>query len=783
MSQLLTINQLQKTYDGKNFVLQNINLEINPGEFIAIIGSSGAGKSTLIRCINRLVEPTAGEIIFDDVEVNTLKNAQLAKLRTKIGMIFQHFNLIESSNVLNNVLHGTLGKLSSLKSICGLYSTKQKQEVLDLLKAVGLQDYQYQKAARLSGGQMQRVGICRALMQNPKLLLADEPIASLDPISAKSVMDQIKKITKERALTCIVNLHQVEFAKQYATRIIGLKAGQIVFDGPPTALDDATIANIYNEPVAINTAKPKLKLSSTTISLSAENPVKRVGKLLAVFAIIGLAFHYLEVNALNILLALPNLFQFLAQNFWPPNFNNFTIHLAVVFDTLLFAILGTFISSVMALFFGLLMSQALNPILPLRLLVRFVVAFFRNVPLLIWATLVVYIFGIGPLVGVIALIFATFGFLARSYAESINEIATTKLEALRAAGASYCQLLVHGLLPEFMPALINWSLFALEINIRASGILGMVGAGGLGLLIQTRLDLRNFRSAFALIITLTLMVLFTEMLTNYLRCLLKKSQVATRSPKQTLIARVSISLITITLVAYSAIHLNLNFGSFFARLENATTVLTHFFALDLTGLPEIIYQLLISIALGICGLVIGGLLALMLAFIAANNLTFNRSISLLIKSFISILRAIPSLVLILMIVASLGFGYSAAIIGLAFSTMGYLTKAFIATIEEQDFAIIETLTTTGATKLQIIAHGIWPNVKNAFLSWIFIRLESNIADSISLGIVGAGGVGMLLARAIRQHQFAQISTIIVVVFITMLLLEAFSNYLKQKLAQ
>ena len=242
---ILSIRGLKKTYDGKNLVLKNIKLDVAHGEFIAIVGSSGAGKSTLIRCLNRLIEPSGGQVIFDGEHVEQASRRKLRKIRTRIGMIFQHHNLIARTNVITNVLHGRLGEMPFYKSLFGLYDAKDYQAAVELLEKVGLSEQLYQKAGTLSGGQMQRVGICRALMQKPKLLLADEPIASLDPASSSTVMGHIKRVTIEHNLTCIVNLHQVDFAKKYATRIIGMRDGEIVFDGIPDALTDDMIDIIY----------------------------------------------------------------------------------------------------------------------------------------------------------------------------------------------------------------------------------------------------------------------------------------------------------------------------------------------------------------------------------------------------------------------------------------------------------------------------------------------------------------------------------------------------------
>ncbi len=242
---LLSIKGLQKSYVKNQPVLKGIDLNFHEGEFVVVIGPSGAGKSTFIRCINRMIDPSAGEVVFGGQATQNLNGAALRRVRSRIGMIFQHHNLVGRTNVIRNVLHGRLGQMPFWKSFFGLYAQADRAEALRLLNSVGLQDQIYQRADSLSGGQMQRVGICRAMLQNPLLLLADEPIASLDPKSAEVVMESLHRITLEKGLTCIVNLHQVDFAKRYATRIIGIKGGRVVFDGPPETLNAETTAYIY----------------------------------------------------------------------------------------------------------------------------------------------------------------------------------------------------------------------------------------------------------------------------------------------------------------------------------------------------------------------------------------------------------------------------------------------------------------------------------------------------------------------------------------------------------
>lgn len=253
------------------------------------------------------------------------------------------------------------------------------------------------------------------------------------------------------------------------------------------------------------------------IPLSDASHLKRLTSAIAIVAIVGMSFGYLQVDPLTALADFPSFIRFFMANFWPMKITNLTVYLPLVLQTLLFAVVGTYFSAFLAFFCGILMSEETNPVWPLRIGVRVVISFLRNIPILVWASLLVYIFGIGPLVGLLALILATLGFLARSYAESIDEIGATKLEALRATGASYWQVLFHGLIPEFLPAWLNWTLFSFEINIRASAILGMVGAGGIGIMIQTNIRLFKYHEALFLIVMLAVLVLLTEFSVNLLR--------------------------------------------------------------------------------------------------------------------------------------------------------------------------------------------------------------------------------------------------------------------------
>ena len=243
---MLQIEHLVKDYPGGVRAIDDVSITVPDGEFLVLIGLSGSGKSTLLRCINRLVEPTAGRIVLDGVDITAAGLGDLRTIRRGIGMIFQQFNLVKRSSVLTNVLSGRLGYVSGWQSLVGHFSIDDYRRAAINLDRVGLRDRAYNRADRLSGGQQQRVGIARALMQEPKIMLADEPVASLDPATSHSVLKYLQQINRE-GMTVICSLHFLSLARAYGTRVIALKAGQLVFDGLPSQIDEARFKEIYGE--------------------------------------------------------------------------------------------------------------------------------------------------------------------------------------------------------------------------------------------------------------------------------------------------------------------------------------------------------------------------------------------------------------------------------------------------------------------------------------------------------------------------------------------------------
>ncbi len=244
---MLKVQSLTKVYPNGTVALKDVSFEVGEGEFLAVIGLSGSGKSTLLRCINRLIEPTSGKIIWDGQDITAASSSEMRKIRRQIGMIFQQFNLVKRSSVMTNVLSGRLGYVNSYQSLVNYFSDDDRARALASLDQVGLSDKAYVRADSLSGGQQQRVGIARALMQEPKLILADEPVASLDPVLAHSILKYLEQLNKERGITVLCSLHFLDLVHRYATRAIALKDGELVFEGLPQEIDDVQFKAIYGQ--------------------------------------------------------------------------------------------------------------------------------------------------------------------------------------------------------------------------------------------------------------------------------------------------------------------------------------------------------------------------------------------------------------------------------------------------------------------------------------------------------------------------------------------------------
>jgi len=247
---MLEIKNLTKIYDDGTVAIKDVSFTVPDGEFLVVIGLSGSGKSTLLRCINRLIEPTEGKLIWNGKDITHIKGEELRCVRREIGMIFQHFNLVRRSSVLKNVMSGRLGYSKTIPSLFGKFPVEDVEKARKVIDRLEIEDQTHKRADELSGGQQQRVGIARALMQDPKIILADEPVASLDPVLAHSILMNLEKLNQEDKITIVCSLHYLDLVQRYATRVIGLRAGEIVYEGTKKdikAMTDDEFKNIYGQ--------------------------------------------------------------------------------------------------------------------------------------------------------------------------------------------------------------------------------------------------------------------------------------------------------------------------------------------------------------------------------------------------------------------------------------------------------------------------------------------------------------------------------------------------------
>ena len=244
---MLKVEHLTMVYEGGTVALEDVSFEVPTGEFLAVIGLSGSGKSTLLRCINRLIEPTEGRILWNDIDITAATQEDLRRIRRRIGMVFQHFNLVHRSKVMTNVLSGRLGYTNPALSLINRFSKQDMASAHHQLDRFGLEERTYYRADALSGGQQQRVGIARAMIQDPEMILADEPVASLDPVLAHSIMQYLEQINQEDGVTVLCSLHFLDLVQRYSQRVIALNEGKLVFSGTAAEIDDARFEEIYGQ--------------------------------------------------------------------------------------------------------------------------------------------------------------------------------------------------------------------------------------------------------------------------------------------------------------------------------------------------------------------------------------------------------------------------------------------------------------------------------------------------------------------------------------------------------
>ena len=495
----LKLEKVNLEYCQGTCALSEVSFEVKSGQHLAIMGPSGSGKTSLLRCIAKRVSPQCGKV----------------DCQQKVATIHQDYRLVEERSALANVLHGVMGRYSLFRTLL-FFPRSEKKRAKQLLERVGLGERIYFPVKKLSGGEKQRVAIARALMQDPEILLADEPVASLDEDCAHEIMELLDGLRQERGLTLISVLHDFGLAKHFADRVLRLVKGRIVYDIDQSEQSlPAKSARLKKEE-----ALEKLGEKAVPLKPSLPSAVHTMWLLLAFAVVYFWSFRGLEIESAQLKDSAGNLWTFLGS-LLPTSIAELRnipwgVLLSALVETLQMAVLGTT--------FGVLIAWPLAAIAagnvgagPLRTLVRFSLNAIRTVPSLIWALLFVAAVGLGSFAGVLALIAYSVGYLSKFFYEAFESVDPGPPEALQELGARGLQRFFHAIWPAAAPAVLSSSLFMLEYNVRAASVLGVVDAGGIGFYIKQYIDFRAFPAVCASLLMILAVVVILDFISSKIR--------------------------------------------------------------------------------------------------------------------------------------------------------------------------------------------------------------------------------------------------------------------------
>ena len=509
---MIIFDHVSKVYPNGTVGLDDVNLTIQDGEFVAIIGRSGAGKSTLLRSVNRMHQITAGTLTVNGTDVSTLSGKSLRRFRRGIGMVFQSFNLVTRTTVIKNVLSACVPDMPFWRVLLGTFRKEDKIKALESLDKVGILDKAYMRADQLSGGQQQRVALARTLTQDPRIILADEPVAALDPVTAKQVMQDFVRINQEMGISILLNIHHVELALEYADRIIGIRAGRIVYDGPSANVDQKVLDAIYG---FLRLFKPRrYTLPNGTVVEEKRSRAPLV--ILIVLALGALSVHITGFDFAVLVKKGGKFFDILTAMF-PPNTGYLAKIWQPLWDTVKMSFLGSFVGAVLAIPFAIAAASNIVTNRVVVFIVRLFLSLVRTLPTLVCALIATYIFGLGTMAGTCAIAVFTFAYVGKQLFEIIETVDMGPYEAMEALGATRLQAFTTAVFPQVLPTYLSVSLFCLEGNVRYASILGYVGAGGLGLIMNEKIGWREYDSLGMILIVLFLTVMVIEGISHWLR--------------------------------------------------------------------------------------------------------------------------------------------------------------------------------------------------------------------------------------------------------------------------
>jgi len=501
----VSLRDVSYTYPSGVKALRNISLSIRPGEHVAILGPSGSGKSSLLRCLSGVIVPDSGVV----------------ETPGAVAVIHQDLRLVKQRTALQNVLDGALARTSLLRSFTSGPTATEKARAIALLARVGLGERVYHRVSRLSGGEQQRVAIARALMQDPAMLLADEPVASLDRANAKQIMSLITDLAHEHQLTVVSVLHDPYLAQQYADRLIGLEAGVI---------GEARIESAGPNLQVVESHEALAETDAAAAPIEPERPAwfKPLSFAGAAFAVAVLYFWSvasLDISGRQMQDAGPNMLVFL-QGLLPTSWASIAelpwgSLIASLVETLQMSLIGTTAGVLLAIPLSAMAAENIGPIW-LRVPMRFCLNIVRTVPSLIWALLFVAAVGVGSFAGILALTFYSIGYLTKFFYEAFEAVDPGPPSALKEMGANGAQRFFNAVWPAARPAFLSSSLFMLEYNVRAASVLGVVGAGGIGFYLMMFAEYRNFTAVLACLILLLVVVQIMDTVSKRLRAWLVK---------------------------------------------------------------------------------------------------------------------------------------------------------------------------------------------------------------------------------------------------------------------
>lgn len=464
--------------------------------------------------------------------------------------------------------------------------------------------------------------------------------------------------------------------------------------------------------------------------------------------------------------------EFIMIDFFPPSMPDIKDTLVTIGITIAMAVSATTVGGILAIFVSLFGSEYISPFKKPAKLVRGFATFLRNIPTLVWAFILFSSLGIGTGVGFMALVITSFAFMVRAFIETMDEISSDCVESLEAVGATFWQRVVQGIWPSSIEGFISWFLYCLEVNIRASTIVGMVGGGGIGMVLLSYLKSFKYHKAAGIILTVAAMVILVEILTNALRKWLESSN---KTTTYFLIGTGAVSLVCL-------FTLDVDWLKLFSRMPEIPAIFGKLFMFDFSKMDLIIEAFFETVSVAVLSTVFSIFGGLVFGMFAANNIFRIRFMPTCVKSFFSFLRAVPTLVWVLMMLVCLGFGPAAGIVGLCIHTTAFFTRSFAQSFEDVSVDTIEALEAAGAGRLQIFFGAIIPSALSQIIAWTGMRFEINFAECAILGMIGAGGVGFMISNSIQNYEYGTAGVAIIMVFVFAYLIERVFVYIKKILA-